>query len=235
MLRGPIPETGSHLERYATQMNCVEINTSFYRPHQKKTYERWARSTPETFRFAVKLPQSISHADALKFERNVLERFVGEVDGLGQKFGALLVQLPPQLKFGERRAAHFFDRLRHHVKQPIVCEPRHASWFTTDADRWLRKCQIARVAADPPYAAANAGEPAGWRGMSYFRLHGSPRIYYSSYDANALAALAAMIESLAHEAPLWCIFDNTATGAALGNALTLYEDIRARRCFLDET
>lgn len=226
-LREVFPATGSLLERYATRVNCVEINTSFYRPHQKKTYERWARSTPETFRFAVKVPQSVSHAEALKFDQHNLERFVNEVEGLGQKLGVLLVQLPPKLKFEKPRAAHLFDRLHHHFKQPIVCEPRHASWFTAAVDRWLAKRKIARVAADPARAAANAGEPGGWRGISYLRLHGSPRTYYSTYDAKALIALSVKIRVLASAAPLWCIFDNTAGGAALGNALDLCEDIDA--------
>ncbi len=56
-----MPRGGSHLERYARRLNAVEINSSFYRPHQRKTYERWAQSTPADFRFSVKVPKAITH------------------------------------------------------------------------------------------------------------------------------------------------------------------------------
>jgi uncharacterized protein YecE (DUF72 family) len=105
------PKAGSHLERYATVLNCVEINSSFHRPHQKTTYERWARSTPDAFRFAVKLPRSISHAKNLRFNQDDLMQFAGEVGGLGQKFGVLLVQFPPSLAFDEQMAAYLFDMI----------------------------------------------------------------------------------------------------------------------------
>ena len=58
---GLFPRDGSHLERYATRFSCVEINSSFYRPHRQETYARWAASVPENFRFAVKMPRTITH------------------------------------------------------------------------------------------------------------------------------------------------------------------------------
>jgi uncharacterized protein YecE (DUF72 family) len=75
---------------------------------------------------------------------------------------------------------------------------------------------VARVAADPPLVG-RAGEPSGWSGLRYFRMHGSPRMYYSSYDDDKLTSLAAQAESCTAEA--WCIFDNTASGAALSDAM----------------
>jgi uncharacterized protein YecE (DUF72 family) len=226
-VRGAFPATGSHLERYAARLNCVEINSSFYRPHQKKTYERWARSTPEDFRFAVKLPQSISHADSLEFTPVDLERFIGQIRGLGVKFGLLLVQLPPRLAFDETAAGALFDALRRHVAQPIACEPRHASWFDPAVDEWMAKRKVARVAADPA-RISGADQPGGWRGLCYVRLHGSPRTYYSSYDADALAAFASKIKIIEAEAPVWCILDNTAAGAAMENALVLQHDLKTK-------
>jgi uncharacterized protein YecE (DUF72 family) len=88
-------------------------------------------------------------------------------------------------------------------------------------DAFLAERRIARVLADP--ARHPGGErPGGWQGLAYLRLHGSPRTYYSSYDDDILRALAARIaESLRQEQPVWCIFDNTASGAATHNALTL--------------
>ena len=73
-----------------------------------------------------------------------------------------------------------------------------------------------------PATVEGAVEPGGWTGLVYYRLHGSPRMYYSAYDGAALAALSGRLEaSQARGIPSWCVFDNTAAGAALGNALEL--------------
>jgi uncharacterized protein YecE (DUF72 family) len=87
----------------------------------------------------------------------------------------------------------------------------------------LNNFEVARVAADPPRAEGD-GEPGGWSGLAYFRLHGAPRIYYSSYEDDYLHALAGRLQSLQRaRIPTWCIFDNTTLGAATSNALSLVE------------
>src|SRR3569623_2749091 len=90
---------GTHLARYARTFNCVEINSSFYRPHRPATYERWADSAPDGFRFAVKMPRAITHEAQLQDVDELLQRFLGEATALGGKLGPLLVQLPPKLRF----------------------------------------------------------------------------------------------------------------------------------------
>src|SRR3954469_14358031 len=123
---------GSHLERYATLFNCVEINSCFYRPHRVSTYERWAGSVPADFRFAVKLPKIITHELRLIGAQSHLEQFLGETSGLGVKRGPILVQLPPSLVFDATIAEVFFTDLRDRFDGDIVFEPRHESWFTAD-------------------------------------------------------------------------------------------------------
>jgi len=216
-----IPPGGSHLERYARRLNAAEINSSFHRPHQCKTYERWARHTPADFRFAVKIPKAMTHEHGLADCGALLDRFAAEVAGLGDKLAILLVQLASKFVLDRPLADRFFEELRARVDAPVVLEPRNASWFTPDADQWLAERRVARVAADPA-RPDGAGEPGGWRGIAYYRWHGSPRIYFSSYDAAALGALKCRLEvEQTRGIPTWCIFDNTASGAALGNALAL--------------
>jgi uncharacterized protein YecE (DUF72 family) len=223
-----VPPGGSHLERYAQRLNAVEINSSFYRPHQRKTYERWAGSVPVDFRFAVKVPKAMTHEQRLADCGALLDRFVAEVAGLGDRLGVLLVQLPPKLAFEKRVANRFFRDLRQRIDVAVACEPRHASWFTPEIDNWLAERRVARVAADPA-PVTGAGEPGGWSGLVYYRWHGSPRIYYSDYDEVALAALAKRLDAQRrHGAPTWCILDNTASGAALGNALALTRQAQAQ-------
>jgi uncharacterized protein YecE (DUF72 family) len=212
---GAFAGTGTHLARYAAQMTAVEINSTFYRPHQRKTYERWAASVPEGFRFSVKLPRSITQEHRLKDYDALLSRFLEESAGLGAKLGVILVQLPPTLAYDAGVAGHFFADLRDQTKAAIACEPRHASWFTPKADGALKTWHVARVAADPPRAPTD-GAPGGWQGLRYWRLHGSPKIYYSDYEATALKTLAEKLRP-----GDWCIFDNTAAFAALGNALAI--------------
>lgn len=221
---GCFPDKGSHLERYAATFDSVEINSSFYRPHRPGTYARWAASVPTGFRFAVKLPRAITHEQRLVESGDLLERFAGEVASLGEKRGPILIQLPPSLGFDTEVAARFFDLARDLLGGSIVCEPRHAGWFMPEADALLVAHQVARVAADPA-PLPSAGEPGGWGGLRYTRLHGSPRIYWSDYDSDAIdrhaeTACSADVET-------WTIYDNTAAGAALRNALTLLDRVAA--------
>lgn len=217
------PASGSHLERYASRLQAVEINSSFYRPHRPQTYTRWAASVPEPFQFSVKVPKTITHELRLKDATELLVSFLREVDALGSKLGPLLVQLPPSLAFDNRVVGDFFTTLRQCFAGQVVCEPRHVSWFTPEADQLLSEFQVARVAADPSLVP-QASIPGGWRGLVYYRLHGSPRTYYSAYSTDFLNTLAvSMIESATRSVPVWCIFDNTAAGAATSNALTLLE------------
>jgi uncharacterized protein YecE (DUF72 family) len=216
-----IPRDGSHLERYARRLNAVEINSSFTRPHQRKTYERWARSVPDDFRFSVKVPKSISHEQVLRDCDELLDRFVSEAEGLGDRLGAWLLQLPPSFSFNAEVFNRFFDSLAKRSPVAVALEPRHASWFTQEVNERLIERRIARVAADPP-RITGAGEPGGWHGLAYYRWHGAARIYYSDYEETALEALRRRLDvSRKRAASTWCIFDNTAAGAALGNALTL--------------
>lgn len=209
------PGDGSHLERYARVLNAVEINSSFYKPHQPATYARWADSVPGDFRFAVKLPRSISHDQRLVEVDELLAAFADQANTLGDKLGCILAQLPPSLRLDTASADGFFTALRQRFGCALACEARHGSWFTAEATALLRQHGITRVIADPP--AGNPGEFVPTTEAVYARLHGSPRMYYSSYADTYLDQVAAYITGR----DAWCFFDNTASGAALPNALDL--------------
>jgi len=112
------PDEGSQLQRYAARLNAAEINTSFYRPHAPDTYARWAAAVPRSFRFAVKMPKTISHERALLRSREPLERFLQEIAGLGRALGPLLLQLPPSHAFHARRVGRFLELLRARHEGP---------------------------------------------------------------------------------------------------------------------
>lgn len=209
---------GSALERYAARFGGVEINSSFHRSHRASTWRRWADSVPPDFRFAAKLPKTITHQRKLIDCKELVDAFLEEAGALGEKLSVLLVQLPPKLGFDSEVAAGFFDYLGGATSARIACEPRHPDWFEADADALLAGRKVARVAADPARVPA-ASLPGGWRGLAYWRLHGSPVMYRSSYEAERLDHYAGLLQR--EECEAWCMFDNTASSAATANAVDL--------------
>ena len=224
-----LPSVGTHLERYSQVFRCAEINSSFYRPHRISTWAKWAASVPGGFRFSVKAPKAITHEARLACTREQLQAFLDQASILAEKLGPILFQLPPKFAFEPVAAEAFLTLLRDLHPGPVVFEPRHATWFSSTANDLLQRFRIARAAADPTAIEA-ATAPGGWTGLVYYRLHGSPRVYYSPYSEEYLTTLAASIRAqqvaaaeTAAETEVWCIFDNTASGAALGNAHRLQQ------------
>jgi uncharacterized protein YecE (DUF72 family) len=219
------PSLGSHLERYAARFRAAEINSSFHRSHKPAIWTRWRDAVPSGFQFSVKMPRAITHTARLSSTDELVAAFTDEISVLEQKLGCLLVQLPPSLSFDAGIAGGFFENLKSRTGVPIACEPRHASWFTPEADDLLRQFAVARVAADPARVPA-AGEPGGSREFSYFRLHGSPKIYYSAYSEQFIKDVATRLQREVEENRIvWCIFDNTTLGAATRNALDLSGEV----------
>ena len=215
------PPGGSHLERYAARFPAVEINSSFYRPHRRATWERWGATVPDSFRFSAKTPRSLTHERRLIDPEPLLDEFLSAVSGLGERLDCLLVQMPPSLAFDGAIAERFFHAFRERYARALAAEPRHASWFTQEAEAILVAHRVGRVGADPA-CALDGAEPAGWGGTVYYRLHGSPRMYYSEYDGEFLRALIAHLDAARRapdvSGPVWCVFDNTALDAATANA-----------------
>lgn len=215
------PGEDAHLQRYSRLLSAVEINSTFHRPHRASTYARWAQTTPDDFRFCLKIPKTITHKAKLVECENLLDDFFAEIEPLRAKVRCLLIQLPPSLACDRTVATTFFRAVRKGFDGEVACEPRHASWFEPAADRLLATRRIARVAADPE-RVPGALRPGGWDGLRYFRLHGAPRMYYSRYSSAWLRMLADAIErELRVGRPTWCMFDNTVTGAAMANVLEL--------------
>ena len=214
----------THLAYYADHFSCVEINSSFYRPHQAATYARWRDSTPAQFRFSVKVPRSITHESRLRRTASEVSRFYDDIACLQPKLAAVLVQLPPSLEFSPAVVRSFFQQVTGLRRGAVTCEPRHASWFSKRADDALRRMEVTRVAADPA-RWAGSDVPGGAQRFAYFRWHGAPRMYYSQYSETQLAAFAAKVTT-ADARDAWCIFDNTARYAAWDDALRFIALIR---------
>jgi len=207
------PAEGSGLSRYAAVFTGVEINSTFYRRHKPSTFARWRESVPASFRFAVKLPRRITHELKLQQAQEACRTFLEDISPLGEKLGPVLCQLPPNLIFDPATVGDYFSFMRSAFAGDIVIEPRHSSWLAEEATNLLDQLAIGRVFADP----APIDTPAAAT-RNYIRLHGTPKIYYSAYGKAELEAFAAMLST-----DSWCIFDNTASGAAIGNALAMQD------------
>ncbi len=215
------PAHGSHLERYAQVFDAAEINSSFYRPHQLQTYQRWADSVPPGFRFSVKLPRAITHEARLADVAAPLRAFADQVGGLGDKLGCVLVQLPPSLGFDSVVAAEFLARMQDAFACTLALEARNPAWFGGGASALLAGHGVTRVLADPP--KGQDGPHVATASTVYLRLHGSPRIYYSAYAPAYLEQLAAEMRAYgAHGRELWCVFDNTLSPTFMDEALLVH-------------
>lgn len=218
-LQPEFPGSGTHLARYGRRLPATEINRSFYGPIRHELYAKWASEVPSGFRFAVKMPRSLTHHQRLRAAEGLAE-FLEATEGLGEKRGPLLLQLPPSLAFESDAVQRFLEVLREAFSGSVVCEPRHSSWFTSEVDALLRRFAVARVAVDPP-PVEGAAEPGGCPDTVYVRLHGSPQRFYSAYSADFLRRLGGDLRKHAAGADTWCIFNNTATDSGLHNALDL--------------
>ena len=207
---------------------CAEINSSFHRPHALKVYERWAASTPPSFRFSVKLPRTITHEGELRRPGPLLDAFFAQISGLGEKLGALLVQLPPSQAFNSRVAGPSSRNCASDTRDRSSASrgtPRGSSRART---QMLVRHRVARVATDPSRIKA-ALHPAGWMPDAARRRTGDRLLPPARITAQVLVALSARAPSTMGErdqhAPantdVWCIFDNTASGAAIENALEM--------------
>lgn len=208
----------THLHRYSRIFLCAEINSTFYRPHRASTWARWSQETPSFFRFSIKAPKAITHEVKLVDAAPLLEAFFEQIKPMGEKTGPILFQLPPSLSFDLSVAEPFFSLMRKFYQGEVALEPRHTTWFNTSVDKLLKERGIARVAADPAKGNPAAAEPGGDTGLSYYRLHGSPKTYYSNYEEYFLTELASKIKG--HD-NAWVIFDNTTLSFACPNALRL--------------
>lgn len=120
----------SRLAYYAAYLPSVEINNTFYRMPQKAALERWRESVPDSFRFAVKAPRRLTHAQALRVEEVSLATFLDAMTWLGPRLGPVLFQLPPTLHKDTPLLSEFIGRLPSRISAAF--EFRHRSWFADD-------------------------------------------------------------------------------------------------------
>jgi uncharacterized protein YecE (DUF72 family) len=125
------------LEFYASRMNSVEIDSTFYRMPQATVMETWRGAVPEDFRFAIKASRRISHRERLAVPSEALTYFLDVVSRLTDRLGLMLFQLPPFFKVDAGRLAAFLSAIP--AGTPVAFEFRHDSWFNDETYSLLEK------------------------------------------------------------------------------------------------
>ncbi|MFC0772342.1 DUF72 domain-containing protein [Terrimonas alba] len=204
-------------EYYSSYFDTLELNVTFYRFPQLKFLENWYAVSPRDFRFSVKVPRLITHYKQFNdCDRLLTDFYETTMNGLKEKLGAVLFQLPPSFSYSPER----FDVLIKSMQKGFqnVIEFRHASWWNKEVFANLKKEKI--IFAGISYPSLPEDVIANHK-VAYYRFHGKPKLYYSSYPTKALKSVADSLSKEKLVKEVYVYFNNTATIAAIKNALWL--------------
>lgn len=209
-----------YLAFYAREFVTTEINSSFYHFPRPQTYERWAEQVPDGFVFAVKANRLLTHTRRLQEVEASWQRLAQAARALRSHCGPILFQFPPSFQREEQRLADFLQLARESAAElRLVCEFRHASWFTEETYRLLRRYGVALCLAD---SARYPRHDVLTADFAYCRLHGRPELFASPYPEAELERAARQLQAYSDAgADVYVYFNNTKEGHAIDNARTL--------------
>lgn len=212
-----------YLEYYLTKFTSVELNSSFYNLPRKSTIAGWMSRTPGTFRFCPKMSRFITHQLQLTDTEEALQIFFDVFEGLKEKLGPVLIQLPPGLSYDKSLICNFMDRTEKSYSQYLkAIEIRNRSWINESFFNLLTEYGIGFVISDSggqfPYHEAVTAD------FVYLRLHGREQLYASDYSEDDLNHYAEKITQwLEEDKDVWVFFNNDYHGYAVSNAQRLNE------------
>jgi uncharacterized protein YecE (DUF72 family) len=202
---------------YADHFSTLELNGTFYRFPKPAFVQRWYAVAPPDFRFSVKAPQAITHYRQFHHVTDMLDSFYRTIfDGLQEKLGPVLFQLPPRTRYEPDRLQRILDHLDPAFQN--VLEFRHESWWQPEVYDALRSRSVSFCGMSHPELPDQI--PAAGP-VLYYRFHGVPELYRSAYADDALNNFADQVKARADLRQAWCYFNNDAAVAAIPNAKTL--------------
>lgn len=209
------------LHFYAQYFDTLELNASFYRTPGSIFFKNLYKKTPDDFCFVVKIPQQITHIQKMVGVKEILKDFYNVIkNGLQQKLGAVLFQFPGSYFFTIERLHHILENLDSNFTN--VVELRHRSWWTKEVYDLFEDAGICFCSVSYPGLPEDViiNSP-----VVYYRFHGVPKLYYSIYAEDFVRDIAHKYHSHPTVTKAFCLFNNTATRAALENASYLQEYI----------
>jgi len=205
---------GRQLAYYAEQFNSLELNYTFYRFPTVKALQKTAAMLPEGFKCSVKAHKIITHTLRLKQAREKVKEFTDIVaEGLGERLGCILFQLPPSFSFSAERMNDLLENVEHHSH--TVIEFRHASWWTPEVFETLKAHRLTFCSVSFPGLPEDNIVTSD---VFYKRMHGVPELFKSSYTEETLQQLAGSIPDVSEA---YVYFNNTMFEAGYSNANTL--------------
>ena len=204
---------------YAQHFNALELNNSFYRFPELSNLQHWHDDSPKDFRFAVKVPREITHDKKFTDTQDLLNEFYNVLqNGLEEKLGPVLFQLPPSFDYTEERLKLLITQLDTTFTN--VIEFRNISWWRDDVIETFRKKGITFCSVSYPglidNIIVNTPHP-------YYRFHGVPKLHNSPYEYGFLKNVVDAIETVQEVKAAYLFFNNTMSGAALENAKTVQQ------------
>jgi uncharacterized protein YecE (DUF72 family) len=205
-------------EYYCTQFNTLELNVTFYKFPELKALETWYEKSPPGYQFAVKAPRLVTHYKKFNAEAQpVLADFYAIIaEGLREKLGPVLFQLPPKAAYTEELMQRLLDSLDPSFNN--VAEFRHPSWWDAEVQRTLARHGIAFVGQSYPPPLELPDEVVANTDVLYYRFHGVPELYKSPYSPGFLARVAAEVKAAKHVKQVWLYFNNGIGGVGVENA-----------------
>jgi len=204
-------------EYYSEQFNTLELNVTFYRFPQKTFLQNWYKTSPDHFVFAVKVPRLITHYKHFRDTGRMLGDFYKTSrEGLLDKLGPVLFQLPPQAVFTPDSLQRIIQQVDSSFMN--VIEFRHPSWWTKEVFDTLSAKNISFCSISYP---GLPDEVFINNHVVYYRFHGVPQLYKSEYNSKQLQKVAKAISENRKVKEAYIYFNNTASGAAINNALYL--------------
>lgn len=199
---------------YCEHFKTLELNVTFYRFPQLSFLQNWYTKSPADFRFAVKAPRAITHYKKFVEAADLISSFYDTINnGLQEKLGPVLFQLPPSYNYTEERLDRIISSLNPTFKN--IVEMRHASWWNADVYQSLRKHNISFSGMSHPNLPDDVIKNTP---VIYYRFHGVPNLYRSPYS---MEFLQKVIDAIQHDIDIkeaWFYFNNDFDAVGVKNA-----------------
>jgi uncharacterized protein YecE (DUF72 family) len=200
---------------YSNKLHTLELNVTFYRFPSLRTMQNWYNKSPEDFIFSVKAPKLITHMKQFEDCERLFNDFYGVCEqGLQQKLGCILFQLPPTFQYEEEKLEKILSYMDDSFHN--VLEFRHPSWWDRKVynkltDRKISFCTVSHPKLPDTLVCTTD--------TAYVRLHGDPKLFYSEYSAEYLEKLKKSLLKKQKLRDVYIYFNNTASTAGILNAL----------------
>ena len=208
-------------DHYAQQFNTLELNVTFYRFPQLKFLENWYNKSPEGFSFSAKVPRLITHYKQFKETTSLMNDFYNKLQlGLKEKLACVLFQLPPQLQYSDE----VLERMIGNINPAFtnVVEFRHSSWWNKKVYKQLKENNIIFCGHSYPKLPDDVVVN---NTSAYYRFHGVPVLYKSSYEEEALQNVLNSLQKSKSRIN-FIYFNNTWGTSAINNALFIQKQLR---------